>query len=104
VQTMLRSNRVEGLSSRSAMHLRSMLYELTGNFHEPVTPEHVAIINRVLTPSNDEIARARAIVRAFDNARARGESSVEVDGSLVEMPTWLNATRLLARARDLGCD
>ena len=69
-----------------------------------VTPEHVAIINRVLTPSNDEIARARAIVRAFDNARARGESSVEVDGSLVEMPTWLNATRLLARARDLGCD
>ena len=69
-----------------------------------VVPEHAAIINRVLTPSADEIAHAKAIVRAFEKARARGESSVEVDGSLVEVPTWLNATRLLARARDLGCD
>jgi citrate lyase subunit beta / citryl-CoA lyase len=69
-----------------------------------VMPEHAAIINRVLTPSAEEIAHAKAIVHAFESARARGVPSVEVDGSLVEVPTWLNAARLLARARDLGCD
>jgi citrate lyase subunit beta/citryl-CoA lyase len=69
-----------------------------------VAPEHAAIINGVLTPSADEIARAKAIVRAFEHARTRDESSVELNGSLVEVPTWLNATRLLARARELGCD
>ncbi len=68
-----------------------------------VAPEHAAIINGVLTPSPDEIARAEAIVAAFELARARGEPRVEVEGSLVEVPTWLNAKRLLERARELGC-
>jgi citrate lyase subunit beta/citryl-CoA lyase len=68
-----------------------------------VAPEHAAIINGVLTPSLDEIARAEAIVAAFERARARGEPRVEVEGSLVEVPTWLNAKRLLERARELGC-
>jgi citrate lyase subunit beta/citryl-CoA lyase len=69
-----------------------------------VAPEHAAIINRVLTPSAEDITRAKKIVSAFENARSRGKQSVEVDGSLVEVPTWLNATRLLMRARELGCD
>ena len=68
-----------------------------------VAEEHAAIINRVLTPSAEEIARAKAIVAAFENARDRGEPRVEVEGSLVEVPTWLNAKRLLERARELGC-
>ena len=68
-----------------------------------VAPEHATIVNRVLTPSADEIARAREIVAAFESARARGKPGVEVDGSLVEAPTWLNAKRLLDRARELGC-
>ena len=69
-----------------------------------VAPEHVAIINRVLTPSAEDITRAKKIVSAFESARSRGKQSVEVDGSLVEVPTWLNATRLLMRARELGCE
>jgi citrate lyase subunit beta/citryl-CoA lyase len=68
-----------------------------------VEPEHAAIVNRVLTPSAEEIARAKTIVAAFERARARGEPRVEVEGSLVEVPTWLNAKRLLERARELGC-
>ena len=67
-----------------------------------VIAEHAAIINRVFTPSEEEIARARRIVDAFEQARASGEGRVEVDGSLVEVPIYLNATRLLARARELG--
>jgi citrate lyase subunit beta / citryl-CoA lyase len=66
-----------------------------------VSPAHAAIVNRVLTPSADEVARARRIVAAFDAARARGEDRVDVDGSLVEVPTYLNARRLLARAEAL---
>src|SRR5262249_49086975 len=39
-----------------------------------VVAEHAAIINRVLTPSLEEVAKARAIVAAFEAARAKGES------------------------------
>jgi citrate lyase subunit beta/citryl-CoA lyase len=69
-----------------------------------VAPEHASIINGVLTPSVEEIDRAKRIASAFEQARAGGKQSVEIEGSLVEMPTWLNAKRLLARAHDLGCD
>jgi len=67
-----------------------------------VHAEHAAVINRVLTPSEEEIARALRIVAAFDGARGAGAGRVEVDGSLVELPTFLNARRLLGRARELG--
>jgi len=67
-----------------------------------VAPEHAAIVNRVLTPSAEEIARARQIVAAFETARAAGRDRAEFDGSLVEVPTYSNMKRLLARAEALG--
>jgi citrate lyase subunit beta/citryl-CoA lyase len=67
-----------------------------------VAPEHAAIVNRLLTPAPDEVARAHRIVAAFDAARARGHDRVEVEGSLVEVPTYANMKRLLARAEALS--
>ncbi len=66
-----------------------------------VEPAHAAIINRVLTPSDREVAHARRIVAAFEAARARGEARVELDGALVEVPTYSTAKRLLRRAEEL---
>jgi citrate lyase subunit beta/citryl-CoA lyase len=66
-----------------------------------VLPAHVAPINAVLTPDADSIARARRVVEAFDAARAEGRDRAEVDGALVEVPTYLNAKRLLARDEEL---
>lgn len=63
---------------------------------------HPRIINRCLTPSAEEIARAKRVVAAFESAQAAGEGRVEVDGSLVEVPIYLNARRLLDRAIELG--
>ena len=63
-----------------------------------VDPVHAAVINGLLTPDAAEASRAEKIVAAFETARARGEARVELDGSLVEMPTYSNAKRLLARA------
>jgi citrate lyase subunit beta/citryl-CoA lyase len=63
-----------------------------------VDPAHAAVINGLLTPDAAEVSRAEKIVAAFEVARARGEARVELDGSLVEMPTHSNAKRLLARA------
>ena len=62
-----------------------------------VDPAHAAIINGILAPGDDEIRRARDIVTAFEAARAAGQARVEVDGSLVEVPTYHTAKRLLAR-------
>ncbi len=67
-----------------------------------VHAEHAAVINRVFTPSAAEIAEARRLVEAFEAAQAAGNPRVEVDGSLVEVPNYLDARRLLERAARLG--
>lgn len=67
-----------------------------------VDPAHPAIVNRVMTPSAEQIGEARAIVEAFEAARALGQDRARLGDLLVEVPSYLNAQRLLARARDLG--
>jgi len=67
-----------------------------------VLADHCPVINAILTPAADEIARARAQVDGFEAARAEGKGVVEVDGVIVELPIYLNAKRVLARAAALG--
>jgi citrate lyase subunit beta/citryl-CoA lyase len=67
-----------------------------------VRPEHAVPLNAALTPSEDEVRRARAIVDGFEAARSRGEDRALVDGLWVEVPTVRNAQRLIERAQRLG--
>jgi citrate lyase subunit beta/citryl-CoA lyase len=67
-----------------------------------VRPDHAAPINAALTPSEEEVRRARALVAAFESARARGEDRALVDGLWVEVPSYRNAQRTLERARRLA--
>jgi citrate lyase subunit beta/citryl-CoA lyase len=60
-----------------------------------VRPEHALPLNAILTPSPDDISRARSIVSAFEAARSLGKDRVLVDGLWVEVPTYRNALRLL---------
>ncbi len=70
------------------------------NAKSAVSLEHASVINRVLTPSSGEIAEARRIVKTFEDARSQGQGRAELDGSLVEVPTYTTARRLLARAAE----
>jgi citrate lyase subunit beta/citryl-CoA lyase len=63
-----------------------------------VEPAHAAIVNAVLAPGEGEIRQARDIVAAFEAARATGEARVEVNGALIEVPSYSTAKRLLARS------
>lgn len=62
-----------------------------------VMAEHAAVVNAALTPSDEQVTHARRIVAAFEAARDAGLDRVDVDGALVEVPTYLNAKRLLER-------
>jgi citrate lyase subunit beta / citryl-CoA lyase len=60
-----------------------------------VDPSHAAAINRVLTPSAQEMQQARRIVEAFEKARTSGRERAKVGGKLVEVPIYAAAKRLL---------
>ena len=59
---------------------------------------HAPLINTILTPGEAEVAAAESIVATFEAAKAAGSANVELDGSLLEVPTYTAARRLLERA------
>jgi citrate lyase subunit beta/citryl-CoA lyase len=60
-----------------------------------VRPEHVQPVHDALVPTGVEIAHARKVVAEFEAARKRGEDRVLVDGLWIEVPTYMNARRLV---------
>lgn len=65
-----------------------------------IHPTQVAIINEVFTPSPRAVAQAQAIIDAF--AAAGNEGVAAIDGSMVDLPHFKRAERLLARAKAAG--
>lgn len=66
-----------------------------------VVAAHATLVNAVLTPAPAAVAQARRVIAAFERARGQGLGGVELDGSMVELPIYLNAKRLVARAEAL---
>ena len=54
----------------------------------------VDIINAAFTPSDSEIAHARAVVAAFDASPDAGV--LQLDGRMIDRPHLVQAQRLLA--------
>lgn len=67
-----------------------------------IHPAQLDIVNAVFTPSDADLARARAIVAAFDQAEAAGAAAVQVDGVMVDYPVAVKARRILAKAPTEG--
>ncbi|MBV7430749.1 MULTISPECIES: CoA ester lyase [unclassified Acidovorax] len=62
-----------------------------------VHPKFVDVVNECYTPTADEIQRAQRVVDAFDEAFARGEGAIKLDGAMVDKPVYLRAQELLAQ-------
>jgi len=63
-----------------------------------IHPKTIDVANRVFSPGEEELLRAREVVTAHAAARAEGKELVVVDGHLVEALHVENARRLLALA------
>jgi citrate lyase subunit beta/citryl-CoA lyase len=61
-----------------------------------IHPDQVAVINAAFTPSETEIAHARAIVAAFD--ANPGAGALSLDGRMIDRPHLIQAQRTLAAA------
>lgn len=67
-----------------------------------IHPAQIDTINRVFTPSAEDIARAEKILAAADNAREEGLGAVAVEGRMVDQATVGLARRVREQARNLG--
>jgi citrate lyase subunit beta/citryl-CoA lyase len=67
-----------------------------------IHPEQVEPVNQVFSPTPDELAGARKIVAAYDEAMSRGIGVIDVDGQMVDVPVANRARDLLAYATTIG--
>jgi citrate lyase subunit beta/citryl-CoA lyase len=68
-----------------------------------IHPAQVEVVNRVFSPSAEEIAEAREIVRFLEKEGiAKGRAAVSVDGKMIDTPMYWQAKRLLQWAEAAG--
>lgn len=63
-----------------------------------IHPDQIPVANAAFSPTEAEVARARAIAAAFKEAEEKGLASIQVDGRFVDYPIVERALRVLALA------
>ena len=66
-----------------------------------IHPDQIPLTHEVFTPSEAEIAHARAVVAAFEAAEAEGSASIQLDGYFIDYPIVYKSQRILALANSL---
>jgi len=84
---------LEGLA-RYAEDFRKLGFEGLACIH----PTQLPVINEAFSPRARDVARARRIVDAFEQAAAEGTGAISVDGKLVDLPVVELARGVLRRA------
>lgn len=69
-----------------------------------IHPAQVEPLNRVFSPSPEEVAEARRIIAAYEAAAAKGLGAVSVDGRMVDEPIVRAARELVAFAERLAAE
>jgi citrate lyase subunit beta / citryl-CoA lyase len=62
-----------------------------------IHPNQVAVVNRVFTPGEAEIAFAERVVAAFARAEAEGSAAIQLDGKFIDYPILYRAQRILEK-------
>jgi citrate lyase subunit beta/citryl-CoA lyase len=60
-----------------------------------IHPAQIPILNEEFSPSAEEVASARKIVAAYEEAKNAGRGSISVDGKMVDVPVVLRAQEML---------
>lgn len=67
-----------------------------------IHPCQVGPLNEVFTPTEDEISWAKRVVAVFDEAEAKGQAVIQVDGKMIEYPIADRARRILSLAEQIA--
>ncbi len=67
-----------------------------------IHPKQVEVLNDVLTPSAEDVADAKGLVKAFEEGLAAGKGAVEFKGKMIDLPVVERARELLHNAQKLG--
>jgi len=62
-----------------------------------IHPDQIAVVNRVFTPNDADIAFADRVCTAFARAEAEGSAAIQLDGKFIDYPIVYRAQRVLQK-------
>jgi citrate lyase beta subunit len=69
-----------------------------------IHPDQVAIVNRVFTPSDEELSQARRVIEAYEHALGEGAGVTALEGEMIDLPVVERARQVLALAERSAVD
>jgi citrate lyase subunit beta/citryl-CoA lyase len=79
-----------GLRAEAA-HARALGFGAKACIH----PAQLAVVKECFRPSEPELVWAHRVLHAYEEATARGEGAIALDGRMIDRPVVLRARRLL---------
>ena len=67
-----------------------------------IHPSQIALANEVYSPSDEEVAHARRVLDAMDQAMKEGKGAVALDGRLIDIASIKQAENLVSKAREIA--
>jgi len=65
-----------------------------------IHPSQVPIVNRIFSPSEEEVAHAQSVVAAYDEAVKAGRGAIGKDGKMIDYANIRMARALLRKLGD----
>jgi citrate lyase subunit beta/citryl-CoA lyase len=62
-----------------------------------IHPEQIAVVNRVFSPNDADIAFSERVAAAFGAAEAAGHAAIQLDGKFIDYPIVYRARRVLQK-------
>lgn len=63
-----------------------------------VSPNHLTLINELMSPNEEDVDAARKVCAAYEDAVSAGAPAAVLDGKVITLPDFRVAARVLARA------
>ena len=81
-----------------ALHAKSLGFSGKAS----ISPRHVTVINRVFSPTLEEIDYAYEVMEAIQLAKKQGKGAIALRGKMIDAPIVMRAQRTIAAAEALG--
>ena len=79
---------------------RAMILGMVGKW--AIHPSQVEIAHEVFSPKPEEVARARAMMKAYDEALAKGLGAVQYEGKMIDIASVRIVKNITDRADQIG--
>lgn len=66
-----------------------------------IHPKQAQVLNEVLTPSEEEVERAKRLITTYENGVKEGKGAVEFEGKMIDLPVVIHAKAIIQRFESL---